>query len=194
MAFYYYFCTTLPALSYNSSSIPLSHSDFLDQASRFLSKKDMDTLQEANFYIPEDGSFPASVSSSVLLGKYYRWELGLRNELARLRAQKLQKALDRYIKPGEPEWDAMRTAQAAFQTEDPYQAELLIEKERWAYIEALVSNHFFDMESLLAYGLLLQALERKARFVIELGQKGYNEVYNTVLETADYRNESGENK
>lgn len=166
----------------------------MEQASRFLSPKDLLILTEARLYVPEDGSFPCSVNSSALLSQYYRWELSLRNELSRLRAQRLQKTTDRHIKPGLTEWDAQRTALAAFQAEDPYQGELLIEKERWAYIESLAANHFFDMESLVAYGLLLQALERKARFALELGQKGYGAVYSSVLETANYRNESGESK
>ncbi len=149
-------------------------------------------LTGARFFIPEDGSFPASADSSPLLGRYYRWELALRNELARLRAGKLQKPVEKHVKPGDPEWDGLKTAQTAFQAEDPLQGELVIERERWAFIEALAVNRFFDMEYLVAYALFLQALERRARFAVERGQEGYRTVYSSVLESADYRDESGE--
>jgi hypothetical protein len=44
----------------------------------------------------------------------------------------------------------------------------------------------------VAYALLLQVLERRARFAAERGQESYRTVYKSVLETADYRDESGE--
>ncbi|HUW68924.1 MAG TPA: DUF2764 family protein [bacterium] len=166
----------------------------MEQASRFLSAKDMAVLSGARLFLPEDGSFPVSVSSSPLLARYYRWELALRNDLARLRAGRLQKPVDKHVRPGEPEWDGARTAQAAFQADDPLQGELLIERERWSLIETLAVNKFFNMEYLIAYALHLQVLERRARFDIQRGQEGYRTVYRSVLDTADYRDESGETK
>lgn len=194
MSSYYYFIATLPSLQAGASAPPLPYAEFLDRASRFLSPKDLETLVGARLSIPEDGAPPAATAASPLLGRYYRWELALRNELARLRAGRLQKPLERHLRPGEPEWDAARAAQAAFQAEDPLQGELIIERERWAFVESLAVNRFFDMEYLVAYGLLTQALERRARFAVERGQEGYGTVYRSVLETADYRDESGEGK
>lgn len=194
MSSYFYFPATLPALLASASAPPLSHEAFMEQASRFLTAKDLAVLGGARLFLPEDGSFPVTVSSSPLLARYYRWELALRNELARLRAGRLQKPVDRYVKPGEPEWDAQRTAQAAFQAEDPLQAELLVERERWSLIETLATNKFFSLEYLIAYALLLQVLERRARFDLQRGQEGYRAVYRSVLDTADYRDESGETK
>jgi hypothetical protein len=170
----------------------MPYAEFLDRASRFLRAEDMVTLGGARLSIPEDGSMPKAAGASPLLARYYRWELGLRNELARLRAGRLQKPADRFTRPGEPEWDAARAAQAAFQAEDPLQGELLLERERWLFIESLTINKHFDMEYLAGYALLVQAMERRARFVAERGQEGYRTVYGSVLETADYRDESGE--
>jgi len=192
MSSYYYFVATLPSLQATASAPPIAYAEFLDRASRFLSAKDDATLRGARLFIPEDGSFPTAAGSSPLLSRYYRWELSLRNELARLRAGRLQKQADRHVKPGDPEWDGVKTAQAAFQCDDPLQGELLLERERWAFVESLSVNRFFDIEYLVAYALLLQAQERRARFAVERGQEGYRTVYASVLETADYRDESGE--
>lgn len=192
MSSYYYFTTTLPSLQAGASAPPVPYAEFMARASQFLSARDVATLGGASLFLPEDGSFPSAAASSKLLGRYYRWELSLRNELARLRAGRLQKPLEKHIKPGDPEWDALKTAKAAFQADDPLQGELLIERDRWALIESLSVNRFFDMEHLVAYALLLQLLERRARFVKEKGQESYRTVYRSVLETADYRDESGE--
>jgi hypothetical protein len=170
---------------------PFGHAEFIERASRYLKPADQAVLEGASLFIPEDGLFPVSAGRSALLARYYRWECAMRNELARLRAQRLQKPLDRHIKPGEPEWDGLRTAQAAFQADDPLQGELLIERDRWQFIESLAVNRFFDMEYLVAYALKLQALERQQRFRVERGEEGYRTVYRSVLDTAEYRDESG---
>jgi len=192
MSSYYYFTATLPTLQASASAPPIPYDEFTDRASRFLSARDAATLASARLYLPEDGSFPAASGASTLLKRYYRWELSLRNELARLRAGRLQKPVEKHVKPGDPEWDGLKVAQAAFQAEDPLQGELLIERERWAFIEGLSVNRFFDMEHLVAYALLLQVLERRARFSAERGQESYRTVYKSVFETADYRDEYGE--
>lgn len=193
MSSYYYFTATLPSLQASASLPPMSYIEFVEMAGRQLSAKDAAIIADARLFLPEDGAFPASASSSALLGRYYRWEFSLRNELARLRAGRLQRPVEKHVKPGDPEWEALKTAQSAFQAEDPLQGELLIERDRWAFIESLAINKMFDIEYLVAYGLLLQAIERRARFSAERGQEGYRTVYGSVLETADYRDESGEN-
>ncbi|MBU0936706.1 MAG: hypothetical protein KKI09_12950 [Spirochaetes bacterium] len=191
MASYYYFTATLPSLSQGSPP-PFTHAEFLERAGRYLKPADMATLASAALYIPEDGSAPLPASGLNLLRLYYRWERGLRNELVRLRAQRLQKPSDRHLKPGDVEWDALRVAQAAFAADNPLDGELLIEKERWLLIERLAVNAFFDMTYLAAYALKLQALTRRELFKPAEGEAGYQTVYTSVLQSADYRNETGD--
>jgi hypothetical protein len=194
MSKYYYFMATLPALQASVATPPFSHAEFLSKAEAALSAKDFALLSCASLTIPTDGSVPAGARSSELLRRYHHWELSLRNELARLRAGRMQKPFDKYLKPGELEYDGVRAAQAAFQAEDPLQGELVIERERWGFLEMLAVNKYFDIEYIIAYSLMLQVLERRARFDTDKGNEGYRTVYRSVLETADYRDESGENK
>lgn len=191
MANYYYFTATLPSLSQGSPP-PLPYAEFLERAGRYLKPADMAMLAAATLYIPDDGNAPLPATSLKLLRLYYRWERGLRNELVRLRAQRLQKPSDRHLKPGDVEWDALRVAQAAFAADNPLDGELLIEKERWLLIERLAVNAFFDMNYLAAYALKLQALTRRELFKPAEGEAGYQTVYTSVLQTADYRNETGD--
>jgi len=193
MSSYYYFVATLPSLQSTAVAPPFSHADFMERASHFLSEKDAALLGVARLFVPGDGAPPPASAPSDFLSRYFRWESALRNELARLRAGRMQKSAEKFLRQAAPEGDAQRTAQAAFQAGDPLQGELAIEHDRWSYIELLASNHYFDIEFLMAYSLLLQVLERKARFNAEKGQEGYRTVYRSVLETADYRDESGEN-
>lgn len=191
MASYYFFGAQLPSLRYDDSP-PMSHAAFLASAARYLSKRDLELLRSAALYVPKDGDPPESAMPSRMLRAYYKWEKSLRNELVRLRAGRL-KSGSKFLRPGTPEWDAARVAQAAFQADDPLAGELVIERERWAFIDSLVINHYFDLDSLCAYSLRLQALERRARFRAEEGERGYSTVYQSILENADYRDESGEN-
>lgn len=191
MASYYYFVATLPTLM-DSAVPPFGHPDFLDRAAGQLKPRDFKVLDCARLSIPDDGQAPEAARLSGLLTRYFQWDASVRNELVRLRSQRLQKPADRHVKPGTPEWEGFKTAQAAFLADDPLQGELLIERDRWAFIEILAANHYFDMEYLVAYALKLQALERRQRFKAELGEEGYRTVYRSVLDTADYRDESGE--
>lgn len=194
MSAYYYFVATLPSLQPAMAAPPMPLAEFLDRASRFLSGPDMEALRGAALYVPDDGAPPPATASSTLLRRYYRWEAALRNELARLRAGRLQKQPERHLRPADPEWDANRTAQAAFQAEDPLQGELVIERDRWAFVEGMAVNKFFDMDFLMSYALLVQVLERRARFDADKGREGYRTVYQSVLDTAEYRDESGDSK
>lgn len=191
---YYFLMSSLPALDAQAAGPPISYADFLGRAEQSLAAKDFALVAGAPLELPADGVFPKAAASSALLSRYYRWELSLRNELARLRAQKAQKPFDKYLKPGQIEHDGLKAAQAAFQADDPLQGELVIERERRAFIEALAVNKYFDRENVLAYSLLVQALERKARFDADRGKSGYGTVYRSVLDTAEYRDESGDDK
>ncbi|MGD9938577.1 MAG: hypothetical protein AB7T74_02120 [Clostridia bacterium] len=193
MASYYYFVATLPTLM-DSAVQPFGHADFMTRAAGQLKSRDFMILDSARLSIPADGQVPEAARGSTLLTRYFQWDASVRNELVRLRSQRLQKPADRHLKPGLPEWEGIKTAQAAFMADDPLQGELLIERDRWAFIEILAANHFFDMEYLVAYALKLQALERRQRFRTELGEEGYRTVYRSVLDTADYRDESGETR
>ncbi|HAP42934.1 MAG: hypothetical protein A2087_08685 [Spirochaetes bacterium GWD1_61_31] len=193
MASYYYFAATLPSLS-QWTPVPFSHAEFLERASHFLKPADFATLAAASLFVPDDGATPRPAARLKLLTQYYRWERGLRNELTRLRAARLQKPVEKHLKPGDIEWDALRVAQAAFAADNPLEGELLIEKERWQTIERLSVNRYFNMDYLAAYALKLQALLRRERFKAAEGEAGYRIVYDSVLKSADYRNQTGDTK
>ncbi|MBN1647418.1 MAG: DUF2764 family protein [Spirochaetales bacterium] len=55
----------------------------------------------------------------------------------------------------------------------PAEAELILDKSRWEYLEELEQGHFFELDNLLAYYLKLQILERRFSMTEEKGRKEY---------------------
>jgi hypothetical protein len=192
MANYYYFAATLPALLPVGMTSPFTPEEFLQKACQHLNEDDYEVLASATLFIPEHGQSPIPARQSPLLTRYYQWDRALRNELARLRAQRLQRPAEKYQHPGEPDWDAQRSAQIAFAAENPLEAELLIEKERWAFIEGLATNAFFDLNFLTAYALKLQILARREVFTRAQGEASYQTVYAAMLKAVEHRIETGE--
>jgi len=180
---YYYLRSTLPTLL-PASAPPFPFRDFLERCEGRMKDAEFRVLAAAEAPESDVGGDGSALNRSRILSAYRTWDRALRNELARLRAHRLGKAPEKYLRPGDPEWEGVRTAQAAAQCEDPLEGELVIEKEKWAYVERLESGHYFDLEALTAYALKLRILERKARFEAERGEASYGTAYREILDSA----------
>lgn len=183
MPAYYYLRSTLPTLL-PSSAPPFSFRGFLERCEGRMRDADFRVLAAAESPESGDPETERRVRGSRVLSAFRTWERALRNELARLRAHKQGKGPEKFLRPGDPEWDGIRAAQAAVQCEDPLEGELLIEREKWAYLERLESGHYFDLEALAAYALKLRILERRDRFEAERGEASYQTAYHDILDTA----------
>jgi hypothetical protein len=181
---YYYLRSTLPTLM-PASGAPFSYEGFLARCEGRVDSADYELLMATRAQAPEDDATAKAARRSPILASYRIWDKALRNELVRLRAHKLGKAPERFIRPGDPEWDAVRVAQAAIQCEDPLEGELLIDREKWSFVERLETNHLFDLEALVAYALKLQILERRALFEAERGETSYKTAYREILDAAE---------
>jgi hypothetical protein len=83
---------------------------------------------------------------------------------------------------------AQQLAREAFGQESPLQAEELLNRARWSYLDELEVGHYFDIEKILVYALRLQILARKALFEedkgVEMFQKVYAEVTSPIYDTS----------
>ena len=179
MSRYYYFVATLPTLELGSPA-PMTSAEFLERSQRFLAAEDFAVIHAATLISGVDGPPPACAASPLLTG-YYSWERSVRNELVRLRARRLERAADPWIRSAGRDDAASRAAQAAFQASHPLEAELILERERWERIRTLRSLHFFDLELIAAYRLELQIIERLARLRDVEGEKRYRATYAAIL-------------
>ena len=109
---------------------------------------------------PEDR---ASGPHSVVLAQYARWEIALRNMLAKLRGAKL--GLDpepNLVKLSVFEFTAETAARNAFGMSDPLERERALDRARWTFFDDMEWRHLFDFEALCIYRCKLLILEKWA--------------------------------
>lgn len=178
MSNYWYFAATLPGLLFGAPP-PLSGQDFLERCRLHLSSDDYAETAHSLGYLTRDEAPPSL--RSKFLSAYAAWERTFRNELARLRARRHEKNEETYIKPADRSDGAGRAAIACFAVEDPYQAELLLERERWNAIERFSALSSFNLDFLIAYRLRLAINERLGALNAEAGAAGYKHLYGDIL-------------
>ncbi len=179
MGTYYYFAATLPTPQMGAPP-PMTSAEYLTRCSRALAPRDLAVVAAAVLVSPPDGP-PAATVASRLLTRYYAWERSARNELVRLRARRLERPSEPWVRVTLQDDVAPRVAQAIFGAGSPLEAELQLERERWSLIRSLGALHVFDLEALAAYRLELQILERLGRLREAEGEARYREAYAAIL-------------
>ena len=190
MAGYYYLMAQLPTLS-DSAAPGISYKDFLSLAERFLSAGDIKTLNELSLIPPKEG---AKKTGSAVIDSWYQYERALRFSLARARAAKLKRdslagnaGLDSsFVSEAiAASFGASAAAKAAVEIDSPMEAELSLDKARFAFARDLGTGHFYDSEAVFAYALMLLIKERSACFSAEAGKAEYMRIYNSILASQD---------
>lgn len=135
---------------------PFSYPDFLEQCGPELSPDDVNILERASI-----GPSTDIDDELPLLKEWKSFNRNLGNELARIRAVKKGKDPNIYLR-GNEGFDPFTAPLAhwAANQDSPMEGELYLDKIRWNKIEEIKQGHYFDIESLAAYGLELQILER----------------------------------
>ncbi len=170
---YYYTVSSLPMLFLDSEKF-MSQEEFFECCETTISEKDFNTLKSAKI-LPEENP-----DNSVLV-KWNNWEKSLRDELVKLRAAKKGVDADKYSSGNAGESGVFELARDAFNASTPLEAETLLNRGRWEYLEMLESGHFFDLGKLIIYYLQLQILERKSQINHEKGQQNFKTLYSTIL-------------
>ena len=178
MSHYWYFSATLPGLIFGAPP-PLSDQEFLSLCQRTMSPEDYAEVAKAPAHLI-GASVPNSFRSDFL-GKFVAWERTFRNELARLRARRAERNEEAFVRPSRRSDEAARVALSCFAVEDPYQAELLLERERWNAIERLSSLSSFDLDFIIAYRLKLDINARLDHLAMESGKEGYRALYGDII-------------
>lgn len=150
---YYFLLSSLPMLK--MGEVPgITANEFLSYCSEFIHDDKWDLLKSLTL-IP---SGKTSFSADTLVGKYYHWEIALRNSIVRLRSANLGSSFEQFIRPeADFEVDANRSATAAYSVENPLERERILDRERWTKIEDLEQKAaVFSYEIVCAYYLKLQ--------------------------------------
>ncbi|MDR2663747.1 MAG: DUF2764 domain-containing protein [Treponema sp.] len=174
---YYYFVATLPWISYGDPP-PVGSREFRDQCRGLIEPRDA-ALTEYCRYDPPVILAAVRPTGSAFIDLLMARERALLLNLAYLRALRLKRP-----SPGEPPHDvpqAEAAAKAAFEMEDPLQAELYLDRSRWDALDAMVGVDYFGVNNIFAYLMKLQLLERRQLFDAERGLAGYTKLYDAIV-------------
>ncbi len=166
---YYYLVASLPMLEFDAEP-PFSYQDFLSTCQRLMAEEDYALLKRATLG-PE--AKPCDVASSTLM-KWNHFCHGLRNELARYRAQHNNKDPLEYMRP--EIYSLPKVAEMighAAHSDNLLVAEKMIDKYKWEFLEELTLGHFFDVDFLIVYALKLQMLERHKEIRSSRGKEAF---------------------
>ncbi len=185
MAGYYYLIAQLPALSPNQGA-PMSSDELRELAKALMSEADAAPLSRCDLdpFVASADLEAITSSGSDFVDSWLAWERSLRFSLAKARAQRLKRDAGPYETTEAEPPDVGNAVKSALAADSPLDAELLLDKARWAAIEALGESDYFSRDTVYAYSLKLQLLERRARFHAEDGFVAYKAIYEGVLSNA----------
>lgn len=201
MGAYYYLVSQLPSLSYGVSAA-IETKDFIELCRSFLSPQDFKLLDYCR--LDPEGNTPFSLGQayqirpepvgSHLLDNWRIWERALRLHLARSRLQHVKQENPVVADAPADPIDAALVAKNAVSIESPLEAELYLDRARWSAIEALQGFDYFGRDTVYAYYLKLQLLERKQKFKVDEGFEAYKGLYHSIMDAAQSRIYAGEPK
>lgn len=171
---YYYVIATLPLLQYDDKP-PLTLEELYYACRGNISNEDLELLQTVSLG-------PSRTYGNELLEKWYTWETSLRNELLKIRCQKLGIESEKYRREGQVVPGIAETAREAANQDSPLSGEELLNKARWTFLEELESGHYFDLFKLMIYALKLQLLHRRSKFTAEQGRENFDQIYQHIRE------------
>ena len=162
---YYYLVASLPTLDLEKPA-PFSYEAFVEDCQRLTSAKDFAVLIKALL------SFDEASSAHPALTVLAEFNRRLRNEMARVRAKTFHKDPSDYMRGDRyVDQECVDVISQAFKADNPLGAEKILDLYKWKRFEELGQNHFFDLHTIIAYGLKLQILERQKSFASDKGLK-----------------------
>jgi len=169
---YYYVIATLPLLQYEDKP-PLTLDDLYYSCRGNIQSEDLELLKTASLE-------PTTTCNDETLEKWYTWETSLRNELVKLRSQKLGVESEKYKRSGDVVPGISDTAREAVNQDSPLAGEELLNKARWTFLDELEVGHYFDTAKLLVYALKLQLLHRRSTFTTDQGRERFEHIYQHI--------------
>jgi hypothetical protein len=161
---YYYFVASLPFLSPGQKS-PISSEFFLGECARLMDATDAYAVRLAFAEEDAEGFLPG------VAGAWLRFRHDMKNELAYARALRAKRDPQKYVR-GERSADARLQAVVteALSARNPHEAQRVIDKASWTFLEEVAIGHSFDTDALVIYGLKLKILEREEAVASPRGQ------------------------
>ena len=173
----YYLISQLPSLDGLSDNVPvpITEERFYDICGRILGKKAQEELSKVSL-VP---SRVLEWSDSKVMQSWNFGEQNLRLALGKVRADKLNKQFDTENRIFTA--DLMQVVREAAEKDSPLEAELLLNRYRMDYLEALRPMDMFSEDYVFYYCLKLKLILRMRQFNAENGKAAYKNIYNSIM-------------
>jgi len=151
--------------------------EFLLSAKRLLQAQDYALIEKL---LQDHGGDLATDNAAARA--WIRFDRNFRNEIAALRAQRLQKDPQKSIRGEKESEPALREiAQQALKIPDLLEAQKLVDKTYWQFLDELAAGHYFDLEFLICYGLKLKILTRHQEYDSPKGEEVFKNIQTVEL-------------
>ena len=186
----YYFFASLPFIEFDGEAI-LSVEDFLCDCERLLTVRDINdiyslmAIQMIDYPLSEEIVFKRDqsiVRRGGLWDQVFNFNQTLRNELAKVRSGYLGVDSGKSLR-GVHDFDLSIKAcvNRITKTENLLEAEKILDKFRWDFLEALGQECFFDTKCVGLYGLKLMILCRHKKIGSSLGKEVFEDLKNIMI-------------
>jgi hypothetical protein len=154
--FYPYLIASLPMLHFGMKP-PFSFERFLEVCRQFIPEKDFQLLRT----LPPPEQYFEQGKRHRIIQKWIEFDVGLRNELVRIRAIKKHLEPATYLRPGGSSGFSLTpVVMAADIHTSVLDAEKRLDEMRWKALEELATGHYFDLGLLITYAYKLLILQR----------------------------------
>lgn len=167
---YYYFTASLPMIQWGGKPL-VTAEEFLESAQRLLSKDDGALI--GKLLADQEGIEPGNAVADA----WVKFDQSFRNEMAVFRAQQAHKDPSKVVHGAKENEPALReVVQETARMDNLLEAEKLLDKTRWQYLDELSAGHYYDLEFLICYGLKLRILARHQAYASSVG----SDVFETI--------------
>ena len=177
----HYFISSLPALKRHEKPF-YSYKDFLTLCEYNLDPK----IAKAVAHLSLD-PVPKKHDFCNAAREWRQWIIFLKNYIAKLRAAKLKRNPDSYMKPTDlADLYDKRELEKAFTIVSPAERQDAIDNLMWLFLdEYLAAKYPFDLDGVAAYALRLMLIEREMSRSFEKGLDIFNSMVAKAIENAD---------
>lgn len=168
---YYYFAASLPMINWGGK-LPMSGEEFLLMARRLLAEDDRELVEQ--LLMGDDNAINTDNAVAI---SWINFNRNFRNEIAWFRAHRMHKNPLKSIRGAKENEPSLReTVHEASRMPDLLEAEKLLDRTCWQFLDDLVGGHYYDLEFLICYGLKLNILERHHQYKSLQGKEAFDEI------------------
>jgi hypothetical protein len=155
-ALYVYLISSLPMLDFGMRP-PLAWEDFLELCQPLIPADDYAVVKN----LPEAEQYSGLEGKIETIRRWVAFDTALRNELVKVRSGRQHIEAAKYLRPLDySNFSLAQAVMSAQRNPAPQEAERLLDRERWDFLEELSLGHYFDLTFLILYAYKLKILWR----------------------------------